>query len=72
MEAPRLQDQELTPHQMRLLKLFVEGYNYRLAAVELGVTVNTIAFHVKQIYNRLQVHSKAEAIAKAFREGIVS
>jgi DNA-binding NarL/FixJ family response regulator len=57
---------------MRLLKLFVEGYNYRLAAVELGVTVNTIAFHVKQIYNRLQVHSKAEAIAKAFREGIVS
>ena len=53
-------DHQLTPHQVRLLKLFVEGHNYKSAAAKLGVTVNTIAFHVQQIYTKLQVHSKSE------------
>ena len=65
-------DHDLTPHQVRLLKLFVDGHNYKSAAVELGVSVNTIGFHVQQIYSRLQVHSKSEAVAKALRDGIVS
>src|SRR5262245_55437342 len=65
-------DHQLTPHQMRLLRLFVEGHNYKSAAAELGVSVNTIGFHVQQIYNKLQVHSKSEAVAKALRAGIVS
>ena len=70
----RLQPREhnLTPHQVRLLKLFVDGHNYKSAAAELGVTVNTIGFHVQQIYSKLQVHSKSEAVAKALRDGIVS
>src|SRR5438552_7716954 len=34
-------DHQLTPHQVRLLKLFVEGHNYKSAAAKLGVTVNT-------------------------------
>src|SRR5262249_3120683 len=34
----------LTPHEVRLLKLLVDGHNYRTAAVELGVSVNTIGF----------------------------
>jgi DNA-binding NarL/FixJ family response regulator len=62
---------ELTPHEIRLLRLFVEGHNYRTAAAELGVTVHTISFHLRRIYEKLQVHSKSEAVAKALRNRIV-
>ena len=62
---------DLTPHQQRLLKLLVDGHNYKTAAVELGVTVNTISFHMRQIYDKLHVHSKSEAVAKALRNHIV-
>ena len=40
-------------------------------ADELGVTVNMIRFHLRRIYEKLQVHSKAEAVAKALRERLV-
>ena len=56
---------ELTPHEIRLLKLFVESHNYKTAAAELSVSVNTINFHVRNIYEKLQVHSRSEAVAKA-------
>jgi DNA-binding NarL/FixJ family response regulator len=69
---PAESEHDLTPHQMRLLRLFVEGHNYKSAAGELGVSLNTIAFHVQQIYRKLQVHSKSEAVAKALRAGIIS
>jgi DNA-binding NarL/FixJ family response regulator len=62
---------ELTPHEIRLLKLFVEGHNYRTAAAELGVSVHTISFHLRSIYEKLQVHSKSEAVAKALKNRLV-
>ena len=55
----------LTPHELRLLKMLVEGHNYKTAAAELGVSVNTVAFHMKHVYEKLRVHSKSEAVAKA-------
>ena len=57
---------------MRILKLLVEGHNYKTAAVELKVSVNTVAFHMKSIYSKLQVHSKSEAVAKALRSGLIT
>ncbi|MEP7336868.1 MAG: LuxR C-terminal-related transcriptional regulator [Acidobacteriota bacterium] len=62
----------LTPHETRVLSLLVEGHNYKTAAVELGVTVNTVSFHVRRVYEKLQVHSKSEAVAKALRNRLVS
>jgi DNA-binding NarL/FixJ family response regulator len=62
---------DLTPHEMRILGLLVEGHHYQTAAGELGVTVNTIRFHLRSIYIKLQVHSKSEAVAKALRERLV-
>jgi DNA-binding NarL/FixJ family response regulator len=62
---------ELTPHETRLLRLFVEGHNYKTAAAELGVTVHTISFHLRSIYEKLQVHSKSEAVVKALRNRLV-
>jgi DNA-binding NarL/FixJ family response regulator len=63
-------EHDLTAHEIRLLQLLAEGHNYKTAAKELEVTVNTIAFHMKHIYEKLHVHSKAEAVAKALRGGI--
>ncbi len=62
---------DLTPHETRVLKLLVEGHNYKTAAIELGVSVNTVSFHVRRIYEKLQVHSKSEAVAKALRNNLV-
>jgi DNA-binding NarL/FixJ family response regulator len=64
-------DYDLTPHELRLLRMLVEGHNYKSAADELGVSVNTVAFHMKHVYEKLQVHSKSEAVAKALRDRLV-
>lgn len=61
----------LTPHELRLLRMLVEGHNYKTAAAELGVSVTTVAFHMRNIYEKLQVHSKSEAVAKALRNRLV-
>lgn len=63
-------DCALTPHETRLLKLIVDGHSYKSSAVTLGVTVHTISFHMRNIYEKLQVHSKSEAVAKALRQGL--
>lgn len=71
IRPPERADYALTPHETRLLKLFVEGHNYKTAAAELGVSVHTVSFHLRSIYEKLQVHSKSEAVAKALRNRLV-
>ncbi len=71
VRPPERASYDLTPHESRLLKLFVEGHNYKTAAAELGVTVHTISFHLRSIYEKLQVHSKSEAVAKALKNRLV-
>ena len=36
----------------------------------MGVSVNTIAFHIQDIYGKLQVHSKSEAVARALNANL--
>jgi DNA-binding NarL/FixJ family response regulator len=72
IRPPERADYELTPHETRLLKLLVEGHNYKTAALELNVSINTISFHMRHIYEKLQVHSKSEAVAKALRDRLVN
>ena len=61
----------LTPQETELLKLLVEGHYKKTAARELGISTNTVSFHLKNIYAKLQVHSKTEAVAKALREHLL-
>ena len=61
----------LTPQETELLKLLVEGHNYKTAAAELAISIHTVSFHLRNIYGKLQVHSKSEAVAKALRERLV-
>jgi DNA-binding NarL/FixJ family response regulator len=71
VRPPERLDYDLTPHETRLLKLLVEGYNYVTAAEKLNISYNTIKFHVRNIYEKLQVHSKSEAVAIAMRDRLV-
>jgi DNA-binding NarL/FixJ family response regulator len=68
---PKDVDYQLTPHETRLLKLLVDGYTFKNVAAKLGVTIYTVSFHMRNIYEKLQVHSKSEAVAKALRQGLV-
>jgi DNA-binding NarL/FixJ family response regulator len=68
---PERASHNLTQQETELLKLLVEGHNYKTAAAELSITTNTVKFHLKNVYEKLQVHSKSEAVAKALRERII-
>ena len=71
VRPPDRADHDLTPHETRLLKLLIEGHNYKTAAEQLGVSFHAISFHMRSIYAKLQVHSKSEAVAKALRNRLV-
>lgn len=71
VRPPEKVDYDLTPHETRLLKLLVDGHNYVTAAEALNISYNTIKFHVRNIYDKLQVHSKSEAVAIAMRDRLV-
>lgn len=55
----------LTPQENELLRLLVEGHHKKTAAATMGISINTVSFHLKNIYAKLEVHSKTEAVAKA-------
>jgi DNA-binding NarL/FixJ family response regulator len=63
--------EQLTPQELRLLKLLVQGYSYQRAADQLNISLNTVRDHVREIYRKLHVHSKSEAVSKALRNRLI-
>jgi DNA-binding CsgD family transcriptional regulator len=61
----------LTPQETRLLALLIQGHHKKTAADVMGISVNTVSFHLKNIYARLQVHSKTEAVVRVLQEGLL-
>lgn len=55
--------QTLTPRELEVLELLVAGKSYKMTAAELNISSQTLPVHVRNIYRKLQVNSKAEAIA---------
>jgi DNA-binding NarL/FixJ family response regulator len=68
---PHHAEYHLTAQETELLKLLIEGHHKKTAAQELGISFHTVSFHLSNIYTKLQVHSKTEAVAKALRERLV-
>jgi DNA-binding NarL/FixJ family response regulator len=62
---------DLTPQERHLLKLLVEGHHKKTAADVMNISFHTVTFHLRNIYEKLQVHSKSEAVAKALREHLI-
>lgn len=58
---------ELTPKENQLVQCLSDGLSYKLAADQLGVSVNTILFHIRNLYKKLGVNSKSEVVAMRLR-----
>jgi DNA-binding NarL/FixJ family response regulator len=57
----------LTAREHDVLALLVRGHSYKMAAAQLEIGVETLRFHIKNIYAKLHVNSKSEAVAKALQ-----
>jgi len=68
---PAKLDEQLTPQEMRLLRLLVEGHTYQGAADLLKISIHTARNYIRNIYDKLHVHSKSEAVTKALRSRII-
>ncbi len=60
----------LTPREREVLELLVEGMTNKEMAEALFITTNTVKRHLKAIFNKLDVHTRAAAVAKAFGAGM--
>ena len=63
--------QHLTDRELEVLKLVTVGLRNREIAVELGISENTVKFHLKNIVEKLHAQNRAELAARAVREGLV-
>ena len=68
-QTPEQFSSGLSPRELQLLKLLTEGHQKKTAAAELGISIHTVSFHLRSIYEKLHVHSRSEAVARALREG---
>lgn len=68
---PEQAEYRLTSQEHELLRLMVDGHHYKTAAQTMGISPSTVSFHLKNIYTKLQVHSKTEAVAKALRQHLI-
>lgn len=61
----------LTTREKQILASLVSGNSYKMIAAEENISVDTVKTHLKKIYQKLQVHSQTEAVAKALKNRIV-
>jgi DNA-binding NarL/FixJ family response regulator len=61
----------LTPHELRIVRMLADGDSYKEVAAQLGITVNTVRNYIRSIYDKLQVHTKSEAVSKALRGRLI-
>lgn len=71
LSAQQKEDYGLTKREKEILQSLVNGNSYKMIGAEQDVTIDTVKSHLKKIYQKLQVHSQTEAVAKAIKNRIV-
>jgi DNA-binding NarL/FixJ family response regulator len=61
----------LSPREAEVLQLLASGLTNRAIALELGISEHTVKFHVNAILGKLGAQSRTEAVAQAFRDGLL-
>ncbi|HEV8537619.1 MAG TPA: response regulator transcription factor [Bacteroidota bacterium] len=69
--GPAQQDSSLTQRELDILQALVDGCSYKLIAGRYEISIDTVRNHIRHIYEKLHVHSKSEAVAKALKERLV-
>lgn len=61
----------LSPRESEVLNLIARGFTYAETAVRMGVLLSTVQSHVRNIYGKLDVHNKTEAVFEARQLGLL-
>jgi DNA-binding NarL/FixJ family response regulator len=64
---PKSNDYNLTQREKEILQKLVNGFSYKKIAETLFISLDTVRSHIKNIYQKLHVNSKSEAVAKALK-----
>ena len=70
VETPKSAN-DLTPRQIEVLLTISKGFSYNEVAKMLGLSINTVPAHVRNIYKKLHANNKLEAVYEARRLGII-
>ena len=62
----------LSNRETEILQFLVNGYSYKMIASEMKISIDTVRFHIKKIYDKLHVHSATEAVSKALKDKLIS
>ena len=62
----------LTPREAEILGLIAEGMSNKVIARRLGISAHTVKYHLEAVFAKLAVNSRAEALSKGVRQGLVS
>ena len=62
---------DLSEREKEILTLLVEGKTYKMIAAACFISIDTVGTHIRHIYEKLHVHSKSEAVAKAIHQKLV-
>jgi DNA-binding NarL/FixJ family response regulator len=62
---------DLSVREKEILALLVKGKSYKAVASECFISIDTVSTHVRHIYEKLHVHSKSEAVAKAIHQKLI-
>src|SRR6478735_9919066 len=62
---------DLSEREKEILILLVKGKSYKTIAAECFISIDTVSTHVRHIYEKLHVHSKSEAVAKAIHQKLI-
>lgn len=70
--ADRMMRSDLTARELQILELLAQGSTNKQIAGALDISDNTVRHHVNNIMEKLQVSDRTEAVATAFRQGVLS
>ncbi len=66
-EVKKEPESELTPREQEIVVGLVDGLSYKMIADRMDIAIDTVRAHIRNIYKKLHVNSKAEVIAKSLR-----
>jgi len=62
---------DLSEREKEILTLLVKGKSYKMIAADCFISIDTVNSHIKNIYEKLHVHSKSEAVVKAINQKLI-